>query len=398
MTRPALVFFLILLAAVVAWVALRPEPEERVVRAAISPQETITLEEMMESADDAGFQRADAPRSFSFPHDHGPHPGFRTEWWYFTGNLTAADGRAFGYQFTIFRNALASVAPVRESSWGTRQVYMGHLGLTDVAGGTFYSFERFSRGALGLAGAEAAPFRVWLEDWSVEQRTASENPERFAVCIAAQANGIELDLDLTALKPIVLQGDDGLSLKGSEPGNASYYYSISRLATRGDLVVAGERIAVQGLSWLDREWSTSALASDLAGWDWFALQLSDGTDLMVYLLRLKQGGASEFSRGSLIDGDGRCQTLDRSQFRVEVLDWWESPLGGDYPAAWSVAVPARQLDLTVTPLLAGQEHDFSIRYWEGAVAVTGTGAGKEVDGSGYVELTGYAEPQVTIPR
>jgi predicted secreted hydrolase len=338
---------------------------------------------------EAGFLRALAPRVFSFPADHGPHPGFRTEWWYLTGNLEAAGGRRFGYQLTFFRNALAADAPARASRWAARQVYLGHFALTDVAAGRFHACERFRREALGLAGARGAPFRVWLDDWSVEGRGEGGAP--FPLRLRAAAGEVALDLLLEQGKPPVLQGEKGLSRKGAAPGQASYYYSLTRMPSVGRVSSGGKAWDVRGLSWMDREWSTSSLGEDQVGWDWFALQLADGREVMLYRLRLAGGGTDPASAGSLVEADGTARVLGRDDAAVEVLERWESPAGGAYPSRWRVRVPAAGLELTVRPLVAGQEHRGAFRYWEGAVAVRGTARGRPVTGSGYVELTGYAD-------
>ncbi|MGZ3460093.1 MAG: lipocalin-like domain-containing protein, partial [Archangium sp.] len=340
-----------------------------------------------------GYTRAFEPRELHFPEDHGPHPGFRTEWWYWTGNLETADGRAFGYQLTLFRNALAPGDSERASAWGTRQVYMGHLALSDLGGGRFHASERFSRGALGLSGARAEPFKVWLEDWSAEAVGNGATPMR----LTARGEGVSLSLVLEAGKPPVLQGDRGLSQKGPEPGNASYYYSLTRMPTRGQVTVDGRAYEVTGQSWMDREWSTSALGEDQVGWDWFALQLSDGGELMYYQLRRRDGTADPFSAGTLIPARGEPVRLSREDVRVEVLDTWRSPHSGStYPARWRLAVPSHGLTLDLTPALADQELPVSVRYWEGSVRLSGTHAGQPVQGRGYVELTGYGDPTAPV--
>ncbi len=334
--------------------------------------------------DNAGYQRADMPRPFQFPVDHGPHPQFRNEWWYATGNLTDAAGRAFGYQLTLFRIALAPTAPVADSAWRTNQLYMGHFALTDVLDQQHYGFERFSRGAVGLAGAQAEPFRVWLENWEL----ASSGPEVFPMRIHAQESGIAIDLTLNAGKPLVLQGDRGLSQKSAESGNASYYYSYTRLPTKGAIKIAEQTFIVQGASWLDREWSTSALGPDQSGWDWFALQFEDGRELMFYRLRRKDGSADAFSKGVLVSSNGQTRLLRPDAVDLQALGEWRSPQTGDrYPAAWRLRVPAEKLDLTVTPKVADQEMRLTVRYWEGAVVVTGRVGDQNISGQGYLEMT-----------
>jgi predicted secreted hydrolase len=334
-----------------------------------------------------GFARAIEPRTFDFPRDHGPHPDYRTEWWYLTGNLETLDGRRFGYQFTIFRNALAAEKAGRESAWATSQVYMAHLAVTDVENRRFYAFERFARGAAGLAGAESEPFRVWLDDWRFE---GGDQPPPFR--LRAENDEVALDLDLEAAKPLVLQGDAGLSRKGREPGNASYYYAFTRLRTSGHVRVGSTDLDVEGSSWLDREWSTSVLEEGQRGWDWFAVQLDDGTDLMVYQMRREDGSPDPASSGSLIGADGSKTLLAREDFELEILDWWTSPESRvRYPSGWRVRVPAEDLVVTVEPVFSDQELDLSVLYWEGAVDVAGTRSGSPVSGRGYVELTGYGE-------
>jgi predicted secreted hydrolase len=336
--------------------------------------------------DGEGFARALAPRAFSFPADHGPHPELRTEWWYWTGNLATPEGRRFGFQLTFFRNALAPRMPPRASAWAARDVYLAHFTLTDVAGGRFRSFERVRRGALGLAGARALPFRVWLDDWR-----ATADPGG-GMRLAAAADGIAIDLALSPGKPPVLQGDRGLSRKGAAPGQASYYYSLTRMPARGRVRAGGEVFSVAGLAWMDREWSTSSLGPDQEGWDWFSLQLADGRELMFYRLRRRGGGDDPASQGTLVERDGTYRPLRRSDVAIEPLGRWTSPRSGArYPARWRLRVPSAGLDLAVRPLLADQELDTSFRYWEGAVSVAGSEGGQPVAGSGYVELTGYAE-------
>ncbi|MFW5947198.1 MAG: lipocalin-like domain-containing protein, partial [Gemmatimonadota bacterium] len=313
---------------------------------------TLSVAEVL-AGDTAGYARAVEPRTFVFPADHGPHPDFRTEWWYFTGNLSAGDGRALGYQLTFFRSALRPDTVALDSDWATRQAFMGHFAVTDVPGDRFHAFERFDRGALGLAGAEGPPMRVWIGDWVAEGRAAGRSPDpRDArdLCdpcdprdssgpvfrVRAAGPGVALDLTLRAVKPVVLQGDGGLSRKGPEPGNASYYYSITRLATAGTVKVDGRTYEVDGLSWLDREWGTSALSPGLAGWDWFAIQLRDTTELMVYRLRDDDGGTSPFSAGTFVRRDGSVVRLGADDFVLEATGSWSSPRGGRYPSGWRV--------------------------------------------------------------
>ena len=352
------------------------------------PRPGLALGAVLSSGDDAGFTRALAPRPFVFPADHGPHPDFRSEWWYVTGQVRAG-GRRFGYQFTIFRQALAPVAPARDSKWASRQIYMGHLALTDVGSGGFVSFERLAREGLGLGGAQASPLRVWVEDWTMAGQGDPFPLELRAHAVrddAGQPQAVTLALTLGAGRGPILQGDRGLSAKGAEPGNASYYYSMTRLPTRGRITVDGAGLDVEGTSWLDREWSTSALGAELEGWDWLSLHLADGRDVMVYRLRRRDGRPAAESRATLIDAGGATRLFTPDAFTLTPTAWWRSPSSGvRYPVSMRLEIPLAGLSLDVRPLLDDQELRVSVRYWEGAVDARGPG----LEGSGYLELTGY---------
>jgi len=342
----------------------------------------------------AGYALAEAPRAFEFPADHGPHRAFRNEWWYVTGNLDDEAGRRYGYELTLFRFALAptvATADVDGSQWRSREVFVGHFALTDVRAGRFHVAERFSRPALGLAGATGPPVRVWLEDWSLAQQQADGAAgARGSWRLHARHGGIAVDLSLAARRGPVLNGRDGLSRKSHEPGNASYYYSMPRLETQGTVVVDGDTRRVSGLSWLDREWGSRGLSASQQGWDWFALQLDDGSNLMFYQLRELDGAAHPMSAGTWMPPQGEPLYLSRDEVSLEIRDFWDSPAGGRYPMGWRLAVAAQDLSLQVEPVLETQELDTNVRYWEGAVDVSGERAGKPVRGRGYVELTGYA--------
>ncbi|GAB4127435.1 MAG: lipocalin-like domain-containing protein [Roseiflexaceae bacterium] len=348
------------------------------------PRAQLAVAEALGEPAGQGFARATSPRPFSFPTDHGPHREYAAEWWYYTGNLTSDDGRQYGFQLTFFRFGLAANATPRESAWAANEIYMAHFALSDIAGGKFYAFERFSRAAAGLAGAQAEPFRVWLEDWSSDGLGPTGTPMR----IRAAQDGVALDLTLEAGKPIVLQGDQGLSQKSGEAGNASYYYSMTRMPASGTIQTPTNTstVAVQGNAWMDREWSTSALGPDQVGWDWFALQLGDGREIMFYQLRLRNGQSDPYSKGILVAADGSTTLLKRDDVQLIVTNTWQSLRGTTYPAAWSLRIPSQAIDLQITPLLANQELPLSVTYWEGAVQISGTSTGR-----GYVELTGYAD-------
>ena len=352
----------------------------------------ISVAEGMARTDTTGYLRAEEVREFAFPADHGPHPEYAVEWWYYTGNLTDAQGNDYGYQFTLFRTGLPRTAlPQGGSQWRSDAVYMAHLALSDGARQRFVARERFNRGALGLAGAHAAPFRVWLDDWSVTSVDAGTTQMR----IQAQDGDIALDVTLDATGPIVLQGDRGLSQKSAAKGNASYYYSLPRMATTGTLRIGDTDVAVSGTSWMDREWSTSALGTDQVGWDWFALHLDDGSDIMLYQLRNRDGSTDPFSGGSVRNRDGTVTRLAATDIRWAPQGVWTSPhTGAPYPAAWDIELIPLGLSLTVTPLIADQELQVTVRYWEGAVTVDARRAGSALRGTGYLEMTGYAD----VPR
>ncbi len=345
------------------------------------PTPSSRLEVLREEGLQAAFAVADAPRTFGFPADHGPHPRFRHEWWYFTGHLAADSGERFGFELTFFRFALTPTLRETGSAWRTNQIYAAHFAVTDLDRKLFRFEERYSRGAVGLAGAQTTPLRVWVENWSLEA------PEPSAPWkLRAAAQGYDLRVDAQALSGAVLNGDAGLSRKSSDSTAASYYYSIPRMALRGQLVREGRTFQVKGEAWLDREWGSGALSANQAGWDWFALQFDDGSALMFYSLRQRDGRQDAASAGTWIGPDGAVRYLASADVRIEVLDHWDSPRGGRYPARWRVVIPQLMLDAEVRPLLADQELQTNPRYWEGAVAITGQRAGK-----GYVELVGYAD-------
>ncbi len=346
--------------------------------------EPIDLGQLLGGAAEQGFERALKPRPFSFPEDHGPHLGFRNEWWYFTGNLETASGGRFGFQLVFFRNALAPGKATGDSRWRTQQAWMAHFAVTDVQADAFHAFERFNRGALDLAGARAKPFEVWLDDWRVTEAAGRWR-------LQAREQGVVLDLWLMSETDPLLQGEAGLSRKSAESGNASYYYSLPRLSAEGELKMGGQAHRVSGLAWLDREWSTSALSQDQAGWDWFSLQLGDGSDLMYYRLRRKDGSTDPFSAGSWRSALGRQVRLGPKDVQLESLDHWESPRGGRYPVRWRLTIPSLELALEVVPVIEQQELDLYVRYWEGAVDARGVRASQPIEGRGYLELTGYAE-------
>jgi predicted secreted hydrolase len=359
-----------------------------------------SLVSLLSEPDPGAYEQALLPNNIEFPRDLGEHPGYQTEWWYYTGIVSTDNGRQFGYQFTIFRRALSPLPEFETtleqldeaSEWRTNQLYMAHFTISDIANSDFYKAERFSRGSLGLAGAQSVPYRVWLEDWQVYET----GPE--SVRITAHTDEMALDVTLRQTIPPVLHGDGGLSQKGPERGNASYYYSIVQQETEGTVTVRGEQFAVTGLSWKDHEYSTSVLSPGAIGWDWFSLQFDNGTALMLFQIRNEDGSIEPFSSGSFIDADGSVTPLFHEQWELTVLDTWTSPQSGaTYPAGWRLTIPELGLDLTGQPLMPNQELTVSTVYWEGAVAFEGmVGVSRSasettaVRAQGYVEMTGYA--------
>ena len=336
-----------------------------------------------------GFARALEPIDFVFPKDHGPHPDYKTEWWYYTGNLKTDTGREFGYQLTFFRRALAAKMPARKSRLGTNQIYMAHFALTDVKAKTHTSFERYSRGAGGLAGARGEPtYEVWLEDWSTSQDSAGIF--RLRAVDDQIKSRTAIDLYLRKTRPPLLHGGQGLSQKGPERGNANHYYSLVGLDTEGTVISRGEKHGVTGKSWMDHEFGTSALSKGVVGWDWFGLQLDDGTALMFGRLRVREGGNIGIFEGTVSYADGRQIPIRPADFTVTATGSWRSlETEITYPSGWQVDFPSLGIELRIDPLIPNQELSSGFTYWEGAVSVQGTIREAPSDGRGYVELTGY---------
>jgi predicted secreted hydrolase len=345
------------------------------------------------------FQQARPGYRYLFPRDHGSHPAFQTEWWYYTGHLHAADGRRFGYELTFFRRGLRrtdqphqdSASSQKQSRWRINDLYLAHFALTDLSERRFHYAEKISREGLGKAGADQGRLRVWIDQWSAAMPEGSNGTHRLTA--AMEDYGIELAL--SPAKPPVIHGSQGVSRKGSKPKEASHYYSLTSLATTGTLTVKGEPIPIRGQSWMDHEFGSGELSAELVGWDWFSLQLTTGEELMWYRLRREDGLADPASSGTWVGADGRNVPLTTEAIRLDELDRWTSPQShAHYPSRWRVSSEALDLTLNVEPLLSDQElitrRSTRVTYWEGAVHITGTLRGKPVTGQGYVELTGYA--------
>ena len=335
-----------------------------------------------------GFAVADGSRPLTFPADFGAHPDFRTEWWYYIGNLSTPEGRPFGFELTVFRVSLVppTVDLPDDSAWYSESLYFAHFALSDIDANKFHAYERYTRPGPGLAGAQANPYRVWLEDWSIVE-TGKDSYR-----LQAAQGGIAIDLTLTDEMGVILHGENGYSRKGREVSNASYYYSQPRLRAEGTVRVQGETHQVRGLAWKDHEFSTGVLDKGQIGWDWFSLQFDDGPALMLFQLRESGGGTSDSSSGTFIHADGSTRSLQNENLRITVLDQWRSPhTGGIYPSAWQIQLEEPNCLLDIRPWMADQEVNFpAVTYWEGAVRFEGICDGKSVNGNGYIELTGYA--------
>lgn len=372
MRRDAL-FIVVLASLALLWLGLRIQSGQPM------PSEQISGTALLASAPES-FRRVTEPVPMRFPEDHALHAGYRNEWWYFTGNLEGPAGERFGYQFTLFRFALETEPRAESNSdFAADAVWMAHLALSDAENQRFYQHERFAREALDLAGASQTEW--WLRDWQV---TATPDGWR----LRAETAAFGLDLQLDPVKPVVLQGDAGYSRKGPEPGNASRYYSLTRIDTRGRLRTGSDAIEVSGLSWLDREWGSSQLGEGLDGWDWFALQLDDGRDLMLYRLRQADGEASPFSAGALVEADGRYRILTAEDFQLTPQRYWLDAEGVEWPLDWRLELNRPALQLEVRAVFDAQRWNRSVQYWEGMVDVFEQGRSI---GRGYLELSGYAD-------
>ncbi len=346
--------------------------------------------------DQDGFLSVTGPCNLIFPNDHGPHPGYRTEWWYYTGNLQNEAGAPYGFQLTFFRRQISPPHaqnrwPTPHSAWRTQQVYIGHAAVSDISNKKYLPSEQIAREALGIAGVaqKADETTIFIKNWSAEIGTGSH-------MLKAVARNFSYELTLQPSKPLVLHGSAGYSRKGSAAERASCYYSATRLSTEGTLTLDGKTMPVKGLSWMDHEFSTAPLEPGIIGWDWFSLQLSDQSEIMLFQLRNESGGLHPASSGTFIDPAGKSRHLTRENLSVEILDHWKSPKSGAiYPAQWRVTVFPLAIQLTVKANMPDQEMQTpgstGVTYWEGSVAANGRVGNRTVEGMGYVELTGYAE-------
>jgi len=341
-------------------------------------------------ADD--FKRALPGRTFSFPRDHFAHPEFRTEWWYYSGHLYDQQKRSYGYQFTLFRTGIKREVKTK-SKWAIQNLYFAHLALTDESNKKFQYREKIHRGSLGEAGASDRTFRVWIEDWSLE----GKGPAMRDHFLKAGDRDFGIELNLTPERDPVIHGQNGISQKAEGQGYASHYYSITRLKTEGKIFLKDREFPVRGNSWMDHEFGSAQLRKYQVGWDWFSIRLENGTDLMLYQLRHRDGKTDPCSSGTIIFQDGSYRHLPLEEFQIEVLEQWKSKKSGaTYPAGWRIKLPKDQIELLLTPVVKDQEliteASTRVTYWEGNVRIEGTYRNSPVRGLGYVELTGYAKP------
>jgi predicted secreted hydrolase len=346
----------------------------------------IVLTSWLSAAD---WKLAEEGYAYRFPEDHASHLEYGLEWWYYTGNVRTAEGRRFGYQLTFFRIGVDH-SPRNPSQWAVRDLFAAHLAISDVRGRQFHFAEKMNRSGVGRAGASAETYRVWNESWEA----GWAGPGRHVLRALDQELGLELAL--VEKTPPVIHGEAGISQKGSVAGNASHYYSITRLQTTGRLFLDGEVFEVEGESWMDHEFGTSFLEENQVGWDWFSIQLANGADLMMFQLRRADGTVDPESSGTLIRADGSVLTLREGRFKMEPTRTWQSPSGARYPVGWRLSVPDEDLVLDVQAAFPGQElrtgKSTGVTYWEGATDIGGVWRGSPITGQGYLEMTGYVGP------
>lgn len=329
---------------------------------------------------------------YQFPRDHFNHPDYQTEWWYYTGNVKTRDGRRFGFELTFFRQAITR-DPAKSGVWDLRDLYFAHLALSDLERGSFYHTERSNRSGPGIAGVRAEDGRIWNGNWEI---LWNGNDQK----LRAIDDHFALRLDLRPEKPPVIHGENGVSQKGGDPGEASHYISLTRLDASGSIEVNGQSSDVAGLAWMDHEFFTHFLEPQQVGWDWLSIQLNDRTELMLFHLRRKDGTIDSHSAGTYVDADGRATNLKESDFSLSAAAGaWTSPITkATYPVHWKIAVPHMGIDLEATTPLPSQElnrsGEFGPTYWEGAITLSGIRGGKPLAGVGYLEMTGYDRPMI----
>jgi predicted secreted hydrolase len=335
----------------------------------------------------AQFKSALPGYHYQFPRDFFNHADFQTEWWYYTGNLEAANGHKFGFELTFFRSGITRDAS-KTSTWDVRDLYFAHFAVSDLDRKAFFYTERSNRAGPGIAGADQSQQKVWNGNWSVVWTGGEQQ-------LAALADGFSVDLSLQSQKPPIIQGENGVSQKSSGTGRASHYFSQTRLRASGSLEVASKKYEVTGLAWMDHEFFTQQLESNQTGWDWLSLQLDDNTELMLFHIRRTDGTIDPFSAGTFVDAQGRSHYLRATDFQLTPAgETWSSPAThATYPIAWDVRVPSLGIALKASTELPSQELTSHAKlfpsYWEGAIELNGTRNATSIRGRGYLEMTGY---------
>jgi predicted secreted hydrolase len=335
----------------------------------------------------APYQVALPGYKYEFPRDHFNHPDYQTEWWYYTGNLTATDGHRFGFELTFFREGVSRDF-ARETTWDVQDLYLAHLALSDLDGKEFYHSERTNRSGPGIAGINEKQKRIWNGNWNVVWNSEDQH-------LQAIDSHFSLSLTLHSDKPPIIHGENGISQKAEGAGHASHYISLTRLKTTGAIELNEKRYSVSGLAWMDHEFFTQQLANNQVGWDWLSIQLNDDTELMLYRIRRADGSADPYCSGTFIDQAAHATHLKKEDFSlIAGADTWKSPVtGATYPIHWQISVPSLGLTLEATTPLVSQELAGTSKsvpkYWEGAIRLQGRRGDLEIGGVGYLEMTGY---------
>jgi predicted secreted hydrolase len=332
---------------------------------------------------------------YEFPRDHFNHPGFQTEWWYYTGNLKSVDGRRFGFELTFFRQAV-NRDPARVGAWDLKDLYLAHLALSDLDGGKFYHAERTNRSGPGIAAVDESLGRIWNGNWQIQWHGSDQE-------LKAVDGRFQLHLTLHSEKPPVIHGENGISQKAEGPGHASHYVSLTRLVTSGVIDLGNKKFEVSGSSWMDHEFFTHLLEPNQIGWDWLSLQLEDHTEVMLFHIRRKDGSIDPHSAGTYVDASGKTTRLRAADFTLQPAgEVWTSPASGaSYPIHWKVAIPILSIELEAKTPIESQEltgkTGLAPNYWEGAIVLSGRRDRRSLSGVGYLEMTGY-DRAVRLPK
>ncbi len=339
----------------------------------------------------AQYQTALPGYHYEFPKDHFNHPDYQTEWWYFTGNVIAADGHRFGFELTFFRQGVNRNTDVG-GAWDIQDIYLAHLALSDIDGNKFYHTERMNRAGPGIAGVDAVQQKIWNGNWNV---VWSANGD-------LHLNALNADFDYSLLlhpeKPPVIHGENGVSQKAEGAGKASHYISFTRLKTTGTVHLNQKSYQVSGLTWMDHEFFTHSLGTNQVGWDWLSIQLADNSEIMLYQIRRTDGSADPYSSGTYTDAHGKSTPLTASDFilRPDGETWRSPTTSANYPIRWRISIPKFGIALQAQTDLKQQEISGQSRiapsYWEGAIRLTGQKGTDSLQGVGYLEMTGYDRP------